>query len=332
MSPENLLALLGLQDNEGIVLEALRAHRILRSPIVETYEASEDEGDYDEVINPRDFLLARRTGIEFGFESEASFLEGKLDPASLHRMLLTQIYFYGDHQGVGTYTSASLPHGIGLDEDRQAVRKRLSNFEASRRSWIRDTWDLPNYTLVVSYADGGNHIASVLCELPSPPSKASNDIFPIPKLDQMLRLLGRRMDDSELRRLLRPLHIDDRLTDIGPAVAAFMREDYGLDLRFGGVRSMDAIAFTNLIVYRDRELEATQWRGGLPRGLEWNDSPEVFFAKLGEPAKPPKEMDFDGRAVWHYAEYSLELHYSTVYNWILSARFMAPGVWEAFAS
>jgi hypothetical protein len=318
-----LIQLLGRHSTDPAVLQALTQHRIRRRPEV-------DLNDDGTVFNPRDFLLARRRGIEFGFEDQASFQGDDPDMQGKGPMLLTQLYFYGAQPDVHPYTIDSLPYRIRLDDDRHAVRQKLAHYEPARRSWVRDTWELPGHFLVVSYADDDARIGSILCALPEPPSATLDDVKPIPALDDLLGLLGRRMDDPELLRLARPLGFDNYLENRGTTVIALMRANFGLDMWFGGVRTMDATAFTNLYLYRDRYNEATAWQGDLPRGLEWNDSPEAVFQKLGKPSEPPNEEDFDGRALWHFDDYSLEAHYSTVYNWILSLRILAPGVWVAY--
>jgi hypothetical protein len=133
---------------------------------------------------------------------------------------------------------------------------------------------------------------------------------------------------AQLRKVVRPLRIDGYLQNRGTTVIALMREAYGLELQFGGVASLDASAFTNLLLYRDRELDARGWTGALPKGLAFDDSPEVVFKKMQRPADVASEADFDGYALWRFPEHDLQVHYSTMDNWILNFRILAPGVWD----
>jgi hypothetical protein len=116
----------------------------------------------------------------------------------------------------------------------------------------------------------------------------------------------------------------------GTKVIAVMREPYGLDLHFGGVPSLDASAFNNFFLYRDREADARGWPGGLPRGLQFDDSPEVVFRKMVRPADVLSEDPYVGYALWHFPEYSLQVQYSTIDNWIMKVQMLAPGVWASY--
>jgi hypothetical protein len=325
MQPEDLLRLLGRPALDPAVDQTLDHFKIRRRPEV---ELEEDNAD-GPVVQKQDWLKNRNAGIEFGFEDEATFTgNGSLQPGK-GAMLLTQLYFYGDHPEMRPYLDR-LPFNLQLADDRPKVRARLRQFEPMRRSWVRDTWELEECRLTVSYADQGARIAFLLCALPVPPSETRDDIVIVPTVNELIGQLGRRMDDTELRKIVRPLRIDQYLQNRGSTVIALMREEYGLELHFGGVPSMDASAFTNFFVYRDREAEARGWTGGLPHGLCFDDSPEVVFQKMGRPADVQSEAEFDGHALWHLPDYSLQVHYSTMDNWILSVRILAPGVWDEF--
>jgi hypothetical protein len=60
------------------------------------------------------------------------------------------------------------------------------------------------------------------------------------------------------------------------------------------------------------------------------DFPEVVFQKMKRPPDVLSESDFDGHALWHFPEYSLQVHYSTMDNWISNLRILAPGVWASY--
>jgi hypothetical protein len=325
MQPESILHLLRRPATDPAVEQALDQFKIRRRPQVEV-----DEDDADgPVVQKQDWLKNRNAGIEFGFEDQATFTGDKTLTPGKGPMLLTQVYFYGDHPEVKPYVDR-LPFGLVVGDDRPTVRARLAPFESVRRSWIRDTWELSECRLTVSYAEGGARVGFLLCALPLPPSPDRDDVVPVPALENLLSMLGRPMDDSQLRKVVKPLRVDKYLQNRGTTVIALMREEYGLELHFGGVRTMDASAFTNLLLYRDRQADARGWTGRLPQGLTFDDSPEVVFKKMGRPADVASEADFDGYALWHFREYSLQVHYSTMDNWILNLRILAPGVWDSY--
>jgi hypothetical protein len=325
MQPEDLLRLLGRLATDPDVERLLDHFKIRRRPEVEL----DDEAADGPVIQKQDWLKNLHAGIEFGFEDEATFTGNESLTPGKGPMLLTQIYFYGEHSVMRPYVDR-MPFNLQTHDDRQKVRQLMSQFEPTRRSWVRDTWEPPECRLTVSYTEGGAQISFVLCALRVPPSPTLEDITPVPELDDLLAVLGRPMDDSDLRKVVRPLRIDQYLQNRGTTVIALMREQYGLELHFGGVPSMDASAFTNLFLYRDREADARGWTGRLPNGLTFDDSPEVVFRKMGRPADVLAEETFDGYALWHLPTYSLQVHYSTMDNWILNLRILAPKVWDSY--
>ena len=330
MQPERLIALLGRAATDPDVDYTLDHFKIRRRPAVEIAAVEDDEDDADgEVVQTQDWLKNRGAGVEFGFEDEASFTGDPSLTRGKGPMLLTQVYFYSEHPEVSPYIDR-LPFGLSHGDDRATVRTKLARFEATRRSWVRDTWEPPECQLIVSYVDDGARIGFVLCALRVPPSPDQDDIMPVPKLDELLAVLGLRMDDPALRKVVRPLRIDDHLQNRGDTVIALLREEYGLELHFGGVKTMDAIAFTNLFLYRDREADARGWPGELPQGLVFSDSPEIVFQKMVRAPDVLSEGDFEGHALWHLPAYSLQVRYSTMHNWISSLRILAPGVWDAY--
>jgi hypothetical protein len=133
-----------------------------------------------------------------------------------------------------------------------------------------------------------------------------------------------------LRKVVRPLWIDRHLQNRGKTVIALMRKEFGVELHFGGVESMDAIALTNIFLFRDAEEEARAWKGALPRGLAFDDSPEVMFRKMLQAPVDKIEEDFVGYALWHLSDFSLQIKYSTIYNWLLKLRIAGPGVWSGY--
>jgi hypothetical protein len=325
MRPEDLIGLLGQPASNPHIERLLARLKIRRRPQV---ELDPDRVD-DPIVKSQDWLKNRTAGIELGFEDEATFKgDAALTPAK-GPMLFTQVYFYGDHPEMKPYVDR-LPFGLQLNEDRKAVRARLKQFESTRRSWVRDTWELPECRVTVSYTDDGARISFVLCALRVPPSATHDDLTVVPTIDELVSVLGRPMDDAQLRKVVKPLRIDRYLVNSGTKVIAVMREPYGLDLHFGGVPSLDASAFNNFFLYRDREADARGWPGGLPRGLQFDDSPEVVFRKMVRPADVLSEDPYVGYALWHFPEYSLQVQYSTIDNWIMKVQVLAPGVWASY--
>jgi hypothetical protein len=325
MNAVQLIALLGRPATDPSVEQALDHFKIRRRPEVELDEENPD----GPVVRSQDWLKNRRAGVEFGFEEEASLSGHPVSKNGPYTMLLSQLYFYAEHPEVQPYVD-ELPFDLARRDNRQQARHKLVRFEPTRRSWVRDTWEVPECQLVVSYVDDGARIGFVLCALRVPPTPDEDDVTILPVLKDLLSVLGRRMDDPLLRKVVRPLGIDKYLQNRGDTVIALMRKEFGVELHFGGVKSMDAIALTNIFLFRDREEEARAWKGALPQGLAFDDSPEVMFRKMAQAPVDKTEEDFVGYALWHLPDFSLQIKYSTMYNWLLKLRIAGPGVWSGY--
>jgi hypothetical protein len=326
MNPQQLVALLGRPSTDPAVERSLVGLRISRRP-----EVVRDEEDVDgPVVETRDWLINRRVGIEFGFEDEASFFGRSGAQYGVGPMLLTQLYFYGVHPEVKPY-GGPFPLGLLADDDRQAVRKKFTKWEKTRRSYFRDTWELPAFRVTVSYVDDGKRIGFVLFMLRRPTKPLfDDDLATLPTTDQILSVLGKPLNDRALRLVFARLGVDQHLVDRGNERIADFREAFGLELQFRdrpGV--MGSSVLTNALFYRDHEMNATGWPGALPLALTFDDSPEVMLLRIGLPPESLHDETFEGVALWHLPDYSIQVTYSLMENWIRSVHVMAPGVWDA---
>ena len=212
MPPETLIALLGRPSTGPDIDRVLNHFKLRRRPAVVVEE--DDDGDV-EVLETQDWLTNRARGIEFGFEDQAAFVGDDPSQQGKGPMLLTQLYFYGEHPDVQPYTVDALPFGIRVDDDRATVRQRLAALEPTRRSWTRDAWETPDCLMTVSYVADGARLGFVLCSRRVPPSPGFDDVRQVPDLDPLLAVLGRHKDDDGVRKALRPLRVRPNLQNMG---------------------------------------------------------------------------------------------------------------------
>lgn len=224
----DLPALLGLPASNPRIVGLLTRMNVGRQPSV----TIDDSGD-EPVYETQDWLLNRYLGLELGFEDAASFRGEHPDELGVGEMLLTQIYFYGQHEDVRPF-QGRLPMGLVLADDRNAVRARLAQWDASRRSWIRDCWEFPPYRMTVAYADPGQGIDFVLCALRPPLQEADLDERQrAPDIARLVAMLGVPAADPEQRLLLAPLRLEDNLEDDGNgALIADYSLSLGLELQY----------------------------------------------------------------------------------------------------
>jgi hypothetical protein len=329
MKAEDLLNLLGQPAIDNRVLAALARFDISSRPALE-----EDEEDWV------DWLLSRH-GIEFGFLDEAVLLARRPSLRGKSPLVLAQLYFYIQHPGVPPY-QGDLPFGLSKTDTSADVRRKLDKFEAARRSYIRDVWDLPSYRMIVTYVPGGAGIASVLCLLPLLPwPRGREDFSLLPRLDQVTGLFGQSWHSTDFRRVFAPLGIESFAADILQDGEADLRFGYGFELVFSGAGTAigfaeDARVFSAIKLYRDRYLDAFGWKGELPYDIRFDDPQGELFRKVG---RAPDQIedddfeveddDFEGFALWHFPRFSLHLLYSNLENLLISVTIMKPGYWES---
>lgn len=337
MDAPDITDLLGSASTSSQIADQLRLSGIADLPHVKI-----DHGDPDgPVVEAQDWLLSARSGIEFGFEDEASWLG--LDSFHLGRgpMLLTQIYFYGgDREGIAPF-SGRLPCGLQTTDDRGTVRSRLAKFEKVRRSHVRDTWELPEFRMTVSYSDDGARIDFVLCTMRPerlPPLEPSDADLPTPSIESIIQVLGLHWFDPAFRKVFVPLGFDKQLDRVLHGKTAELRHSAGLELAFHRMplslaepsQIMGSPVLSHVVLYRDRELEARGWQGTLPMGIGFEDGPEEALQKVGRPPDEHSDTEFSGFMLWHLADYSLHVYYGTMDNLVLRVRIIAPGVWASY--
>jgi hypothetical protein len=330
MHPQDLISLLGACNTDPAVESALVYFRVRNRPEVEI-----DEDDADgPVISTQSWVKNSRAGIEFGFDDEAAWLG--LDETQFGRgsMVLTQIYLYGDHEGIRSYQEA-LPFDLNLLDDRTAVRKRMAAYESTRHSYIRDTWDVQEIRVTVSYTDDESAIAFVLCALREPPlPPLSYALAPVPTVETLIGLLALPLDDPAVESALDPLGLEDRIEQIEDSSDADFLNPYGLLVYFAapakkGERWRQDTLLSGMAFHQEREQDARRWPGELPYGVTFDDSPEMVARKLGRAPDVHDDEDFSGHAVWNEPLLSFHILYSTMDNRVMRASVFAPGLWKA---
>ncbi len=327
MNPKDLLALLGRNNADPLVEAALIHYAVRNRPDVEI-----DEDDPDgPVVETQSWVKNSRAGIEFGFHDEAAWIGLDETEFGKRPMLLTQIYLYGQHEGVRPYQEL-LPFGLRLLDDRVTVRKKLEALESTRHSYIRDTWDAPGFRMTVSYSDGERCIGFVLCTLREPPLPTLGyALAQVPSVASLVELLDRPLGDPGIQQALAPLGLQDRVEQIEETGEADFRNPYGLTLDFIDPSAqppgpVEEVVLSTITFLQERELDSRAWPGELPYAISFDDSPEMAVAKIGRPSDNHVDGDVSGYAMWHDPTFSVHIFYSTMDNRILRVSAIAPGL------
>lgn len=322
MDPGSLISLIGMTSIDEEVEAALRYFKIRRRPRIEV-----DEDDLDgPIVESRDWVINSRAGVEFGFEDEASF-HGydaiRYDPYS---MLLTQIYFYGEHEGVDHY-KGRLPFEIMMSDSRGIVREKMSAWEGTRRSYIRDVWELPECRLTVSYVQDGQRIGFILLGLRREAMPPLDVSIAMPDIQDIIESLGTDIQSPDFQNLFHQFPLSRYQEDWELYLKIDLRELYGFELRF-----QDDLGLSHVIFYREHEMGTRGWQGLLPCSLEFDDSPETILSKISQPPVVHSDELFIGNALWSFDSHSIRANYSTMKNFLLSLELLAPGALDAYSS
>ena len=227
MEASEIAVLLGRPSTDPRVETALARFGIENRPQVKIDEDNPD----GPVVSVQDWVIDNASGIEFGFDDEASWRGWDEFERGRHPMLLTQIYLYGDHEDVHPYRGR-LPFGIQLSDDRSAVRAKMAALEGTRRSYVRDTWEPKDFRVTVSYVDGGARIGFVLCTLREPPLPAFDySLAPVPAIEAIIGLLGKGCNEHAFRAVFARLGFDRHLEQVRQGGAADYRNAVATILR-----------------------------------------------------------------------------------------------------
>jgi hypothetical protein len=191
----------------------------------------------------------------------------------------------------------------------------------------------------LSYQEDGESLEKVLCYLPLapwPPQAIDAAFYDRFTPAAFVDLFGLRWSSAELREKLEPLGFQQMLPEVRSEHSAELRRQFGLELNFasseqlrrGDPQHPRSLGFAGVTFYASRELDAREWVGALPQGLQFADTQEQMFAKVGHEPVERAEEDFSGTVVWHLDQYALVVVHSLVENRLLRISLMDLGLWD----
>ena len=201
INSDELIKLIGLCSNDVHVQESL-------SLLARGMQPELDPEDEETLV---DWVTVNELGLEYGFEDEAYVRALDPDKRLKGPLLLSQLYFYGDTPTTKPFPYP-LPFGLSFDDKAASVRRKLAEYETSRRSYIRDAWRLPKFNLTIAYRGEGGPLESVFCYLPYKawPSLPGEAELLAPFTPEVFTsLFGLRWSNAVLRTKLEPLGFDE---------------------------------------------------------------------------------------------------------------------------
>lgn len=325
---DDLLLLLGRDVDDAAVQASLDQLARGMQPEVD----ANDDGAFV------DWVTVNEIGLEYGFQDEAFVRAWDPERRGHTRLILTQLYFYGDTPRTRPFPWP-LPFGLDFRDDRLAVQRKLAQIAGPCKTYIRDAWKLPDFDVTAAYRADTNLLESIYCHIPHDPWLPLRDevslaqAFP-PNL--FIGLFGLRWSDERLRTILAPLGYVEAMAGVRSEHMADLLSTHGLELAFAPSRELTmgdpryprSPALAVATFHASRDMDARAWAGELPCNLSFSDAQSDLVAKVGEAPDERIDSDRSGIVAWHLAAYSLVVVYSNVENRILRVSVMAPGYWH----
>jgi hypothetical protein len=325
-----LIALLGKEATDPEVVEALADLEILWPP-----ELEEPEDDPDEEPDWYVWRPSSKNGFEFGFQDEAHLRARDTDLRGKGPLILSQVYFYGEHEGVHPF-AGELPYGLQLAEPLTAARDKVTKvIGAPPRIHRRAVWDGPDARLVLQHVPGRDLLDSLLVKLRPDDWPAPDPAPPLPRIDQMIALFGQAWYAPPMRALFFPLGLGQGGRDIAIHRNADLRA-HGLELYFFRDKNRDddnplkdkGAGLSAFKLFGPRYQDARGWTGTLPHGLTFMDAYPDLVRKMGRKPDDEHDENLSGYAVWVMPAYTLHILYDNVDNVLSAVTIFAPGAWN----
>jgi hypothetical protein len=279
----------------------------------------------DEEYIYHDWVLVRRKGLELGFTDSEYQTAAARFRWGHGELLLTQAYFYSGFNDIQPFTG-ELPFSLKFSDSKDAARVKLIAFDASRHSYINDTWDVDGYRLSLTYENGGQSIDRIACRVLAAPIPSIDNLI-YPSLANISAVFGDSIRSAEFAALWGDLLDDEKLLEAIDDGEIDFTQSYGATIGLAGDGKSTSV-FRSITLHRNRDSESAGWGGELPLGLQFNDSPEVLFTKITEPPIQHADSALTGHAVWHFIDYTLHVLYSNLDNRLLRIKLIAPGSWK----
>ncbi len=265
------------------------------------------------------WLPIRKIGLELEFKHKKNFERFDAGDMNSANLLLTTLIFYSEREDIRPYPY-ELPYGLTFNDSPKAVHSKLEKSQCIRKSYIRDVFEFENHWLIVSYNPKRNAIEDITYMLISGKNIDSQQRN-YPESIDYDKLLKCSSDDSVLHNLFSFIDFKKYSKD----------EDTHHDIiKTDGV---EFVFWKNKLIYIS--LYATGYldysygfKGPLPFEITFNDNPSVLLDKITQKPNLWEDDDLQGRAIWIFETYSLEIIYSTLLNSIAKISIYPSDFWD----
>jgi hypothetical protein len=228
-------------------------------------------------------------------------------------VVLERVDFYSNRLGFKQF-SGQLPFGLMWGDKSEVVHQKMMMEKPLQcRAYKRLVYSFKTLEACFTFMEGQlSEVTSMARPIALTPVWSCEP----PKFNQLLQSLGQPIDQlfnlGQWGKLVKEA-FDDHDEDDGHTLD--LRYECGIEIYMRKLTPKDVT--TPLVeaykFYRDRELDATEWRGELPFNLNWHTSPAQFREISTDPPLRARDDEFDGYMLWKLEDSEFHIYYS---NWI----------------
>ncbi|MFM9924883.1 hypothetical protein VLK31_17960 [Variovorax sp. H27-G14] len=228
--------------------------------------------------------------------------------------------------------TGEMPYGIAWADTRQQVRERMAQHHDKLHAYLRDCWWFGERYMSLTYQPGEltqperPGVFDLTFGLFEPPSALVQQAS-YPGFQTLVALFGKSMGAPEFQQAFASFDVENWRAESEDGHLD-RRRAFGFELYFDPARPAEdgTPSFAGANLTRERLGPSREWKGTLPFGLHFDDTPPVLRHKV--PA-PPLAWD-DGMVVWNFAKWALpqmdvRVNCDTVRNRIECIALLAPG-------
>jgi hypothetical protein len=228
--------------------------------------------------------------------------------------------------------TGEMPYGIAWSDTREQVRARMAPHTDKLHAGARDCWWFGERYMSVTYQPGDIaqperpgvfDLTFGLFYPPAEPLQAAN----YPDAQTLVALFGKSMNAPEFQQAFASFDVENWRAESEDGHLD-RRRAFGFELYFDPARLAEdgTPSFAGANLTRERLGPSREWKGALPFGLGFDDTPATLRRKV--PAPPlawDDSMVVWGFAQWAFAQVEVRVNHDTVLNRIECIALLAPG-------
>ncbi len=274
------------------------------------------------------WLPIKKLGLELEFRNEENFLTLKDEKLGSSPLILTTLIFYSNKEDMRDYPY-DLPNGLDFKNTPVEVRALFKETDCVLKSYIRDVFVCDTYQIIVSYDESRTKIDDITYMLISDEVE-KEEKTELPSLETIMSLLGENKNSKKLRSTLNFFDLNDYIGERKQMFPYQLAKQLGITFSFSNDKEDGTGGnLYEIIFYNQGYLNFSKgYSGKLPCNLEFSLSPSEIISAVNEQPLFWEDSFLEGRARWIFNNYSLQVDYSVLMNYIAKVHIYPTWYWD----